>query len=234
MTCRVLERLWETGANYTQGMEKKSTSFLVGDQNLVPSIRIRHPTLPVTPDSGHLTPSAGLLMCMNAHAHAHAHTLTHTHLKLCTMSVVLSPFSKSFLICSWSALCVFPAGQFGIPEGLVFSMPVKFENGTWVVLTDLEDISLTPQIINRLADDLVQVRQGTAKELVLIMLLTWFCRLRCACFSGFDLHHIPENHKAAKVWRIQQNACYASGFIIFSMLKMFVSNPEPKNFSVKE
>lgn len=54
------------------------------------------------------------------------------------------------------SLGIMSEGQFGIPEGLVFSMPVKFENGTWVVLTDLEDISLTPQIINRLADDLVQ------------------------------------------------------------------------------
>lgn len=196
----------------------------------MPSIRIRHPTLPVTPDSGHLTPSAGLLMCMNAHAHAHAHTLTHTHLKLCTMSVVLSPFSKSFLICSWSALCVFPAGQFGIPEGLVFSMPVKFENGTWVVLTDLEDISLTPQIINRLADDLVQVRQGTAKELVLIMLLTWFCRLRCACFSGLDLHHIPENHKAAKVWRIQQKRLLCIWFYNFQYAKNVCFKSRTKEF----
>ncbi|XP_059134768.1 putative malate dehydrogenase 1B isoform X1 [Peromyscus eremicus] len=54
------------------------------------------------------------------------------------------------------SLGIMSEGQFGIPEGLVFSMPVKFENGTWVVLTDLEDISLTPQIINRLVDDLVQ------------------------------------------------------------------------------
>lgn len=52
-----------------------------------------------------------------------------------------------------------PAGQFGIPEGVVFSMPVKFENGTWVVLTDLEGVSLSKQIINWLTDDLIQVRQ---------------------------------------------------------------------------
>ncbi|XP_040609388.1 putative malate dehydrogenase 1B isoform X2 [Mesocricetus auratus] len=54
------------------------------------------------------------------------------------------------------SLGIMSEGQFGIPEGVVFSMPVKFENGTWVVLTDLEDISLSTRIINRLTDDLIQ------------------------------------------------------------------------------
>ncbi|MEJ1271967.1 malate dehydrogenase 1B NAD (soluble) [Cricetulus griseus] len=49
------------------------------------------------------------------------------------------------------------SSQFDIPEGVVFSMPVKFENGTWEVLTDLEGISLSEQIIKRLTDDLIQV-----------------------------------------------------------------------------
>ncbi|XP_017656863.2 putative malate dehydrogenase 1B isoform X1 [Nannospalax galili] len=51
---------------------------------------------------------------------------------------------------------VLSEGQFGIPEGIVFSMPVKFENGTWVVLTDLKDIAISKQIINRIASDLTQ------------------------------------------------------------------------------
>nr|XP_034354558.1 putative malate dehydrogenase 1B [Arvicanthis niloticus] len=54
------------------------------------------------------------------------------------------------------SLGVMSEGQFGIPEGIVFSMPVKFENGTWVVLTDLEDISLSEKILNRLTGDLIQ------------------------------------------------------------------------------
>ncbi|KAL6068990.1 hypothetical protein STEG23_032106, partial [Scotinomys teguina] len=54
------------------------------------------------------------------------------------------------------SLGIMSKGQFGIPEGIVFSMPVKFENGTWMVLTDLEGISLPPQIISMLADDLIQ------------------------------------------------------------------------------
>lgn len=60
-----------------------------------------------------------------------------------------------FILCF--VLCVLPAGQFDIPEGIVFSMPVKFENGTWVVLTDLEDISLSEKTLNRLTGDLIQV-----------------------------------------------------------------------------
>lgn len=55
------------------------------------------------------------------------------------------------------ALCLLTTGQFGIPEGIVFSMPVKFENGTWVVLTDLKDIEISKKIITRMASDLIQV-----------------------------------------------------------------------------
>ncbi|XP_012859781.2 putative malate dehydrogenase 1B [Echinops telfairi] len=47
-------------------------------------------------------------------------------------------------------------GQFGIPDGLVFSMPVKFENGSWVVLTDLEDVEINEQIMARMTNDIIQ------------------------------------------------------------------------------
>ncbi|XP_069052621.1 putative malate dehydrogenase 1B isoform X2 [Lepisosteus oculatus] len=36
------------------------------------------------------------------------------------------------------SLGVISEGQFGIPKGLVFSMPVKFQNGAWIVLSDVE------------------------------------------------------------------------------------------------
>ncbi|XP_006889222.1 PREDICTED: putative malate dehydrogenase 1B [Elephantulus edwardii] len=54
------------------------------------------------------------------------------------------------------SLGVLSEGQFGIPEGIVFSMPVKFENGTWVVLTDLEDLEINEQIMTRMTSDLIQ------------------------------------------------------------------------------
>ncbi|XP_004378362.1 putative malate dehydrogenase 1B [Trichechus manatus latirostris] len=54
------------------------------------------------------------------------------------------------------SLGVLSEGQFGIPEGLVFSMPVKFENGSWVVLTDLEDIEINEQIMTRMTSDIIQ------------------------------------------------------------------------------
>eukprot|EP00073_Rattus_norvegicus_P049639 XP_017451962.1 PREDICTED: putative malate dehydrogenase 1B isoform X5 [Rattus norvegicus] len=59
-----------------------------------------------------------------------------------------------------------PSSQFGIPEGIVFSMPVKFENGTWVVLTDLEDLSLSEKIINRLTGDLIQEKLVASGDLL--------------------------------------------------------------------
>ncbi|KAJ8778893.1 hypothetical protein J1605_013127 [Eschrichtius robustus] len=64
------------------------------------------------------------------------------------------------------ALCLLPAGQFGIPEGIVFSMPVKFENGTWVVLTDLEDIEISEQIMTRMTSDLIQEKLVALGELI--------------------------------------------------------------------
>nr|XP_012594324.1 putative malate dehydrogenase 1B isoform X2 [Microcebus murinus] len=54
------------------------------------------------------------------------------------------------------SLGVLSEGQFGIPEGIVFSMPVKFENGTWVVLTDLKNVEISEKIMNRMTSDLIQ------------------------------------------------------------------------------
>nr|XP_051704211.1 putative malate dehydrogenase 1B isoform X2 [Oryctolagus cuniculus] len=54
------------------------------------------------------------------------------------------------------SLGVLSEGQFGIPEGIVFSMPVKFEKGTWVVLTDLKDIEISQQVMTRMTNDLIQ------------------------------------------------------------------------------
>ncbi|GAB1285032.1 Putative malate dehydrogenase 1B [Apodemus speciosus] len=68
---------------------------------------------------------------------------------------VMSEGTDSYL-CTSETSSNNPHCQFGIPEGIVFSMPVKFENGTWVVLTDLEDISLSEKILNRLTGDLIQ------------------------------------------------------------------------------
>uniref|UniRef100_A0A8D1Z6P2 Malate dehydrogenase 1B n=1 Tax=Sus scrofa TaxID=9823 RepID=A0A8D1Z6P2_PIG len=56
--------------------------------------------------------------------------------------------------------------QFGVPEGIVFSMPVKFENGTWVVLTELEDIELNEQTMTRMTSDLIQEKLVALGELI--------------------------------------------------------------------
>lgn len=62
------------------------------------------------------------------------------------------------------AFYLLTTGQFGIPEGIVFSMPVKFENGTWVVLTDLKDIEISEQIMTRMTSDLIQVMSESIRE----------------------------------------------------------------------
>jgi hypothetical protein len=68
-----------------------------------------------------------------------------------------NPYWERFIFLNLLVLCLLTAGQFGIPEGIVFSMPVKFENGTWVVLTDLKDIEISEQIMARMTSDLIQV-----------------------------------------------------------------------------
>ncbi|NXH17008.1 MDHC protein, partial [Bucco capensis] len=47
-------------------------------------------------------------------------------------------------------------GQFCIPEGIVFSMPVRFQNGNWEVMTELEINEATQEVLGRLAHELTQ------------------------------------------------------------------------------
>ncbi|XP_060050037.1 putative malate dehydrogenase 1B isoform X2 [Erinaceus europaeus] len=54
------------------------------------------------------------------------------------------------------SLGVLSEGQFDIPEGIVFSMPVKFENGTWVALTDIKNIKLNKKLMTNMTTDLIQ------------------------------------------------------------------------------
>uniref|UniRef100_A0A8B9I9T0 Putative malate dehydrogenase 1B n=1 Tax=Anser brachyrhynchus TaxID=132585 RepID=A0A8B9I9T0_9AVES len=48
-------------------------------------------------------------------------------------------------------------GQFCIPEGIVFSMPVRFQNGGWEVVTELEINETTQEALERLSHDVIQV-----------------------------------------------------------------------------
>lgn len=82
-------------------------------------------------------------------------TIIKNHMLRCFLQCLIT--TTYFSECFYFTLCLFSAGQFGIPEGIVFSMPVKFENGTWVVLTDLKDIAISEQIMTRMTSDLIQV-----------------------------------------------------------------------------
>ncbi|XP_040459672.1 putative malate dehydrogenase 1B [Falco naumanni] len=56
-------------------------------------------------------------------------------------------------------------GQFCILEGIVFSMPVRFQNGNWEVMTELEINEMTQEVLGRLAHELVQEKLIALKEI---------------------------------------------------------------------
>ncbi|NXW60336.1 MDHC protein, partial [Eurystomus gularis] len=56
-------------------------------------------------------------------------------------------------------------GQFCLPEGIVFSMPVRFQNGNWEVMTELEINETTQEVLGRLAHDLIQEKLIALKEI---------------------------------------------------------------------
>ncbi|KAM9284694.1 LOW QUALITY PROTEIN: putative malate dehydrogenase 1B [Cariama cristata] len=56
-------------------------------------------------------------------------------------------------------------GQFCIPEGIVFSMPVRFQNGNWEVMTELEINEMTQEVLGRLAHELIQEKLVALKEI---------------------------------------------------------------------
>lgn len=64
------------------------------------------------------------------------------------------------------SLGVLSEGQFGVPEGIVFSMPVKFENGTWKVLTDLKDVEISEKVMTRMTSDLIQEKLVALGDLI--------------------------------------------------------------------
>ncbi|XP_042301402.1 putative malate dehydrogenase 1B isoform X2 [Sceloporus undulatus] len=66
------------------------------------------------------------------------------------------------------SLGVITEGQFGLPEGIVYSMPVRFENGDWKVITELNINEKTYEYLQILACDLIREKQvalGEVEEL---------------------------------------------------------------------
>ncbi|XP_064017123.1 putative malate dehydrogenase 1B isoform X1 [Pogoniulus pusillus] len=60
---------------------------------------------------------------------------------------------------------VLTTGQFCVPEGIVFSMPVRFQNGSWEVMTELEIVETTQEVLRRLAHELIQEKQIALKKI---------------------------------------------------------------------
>uniref|UniRef100_A0A8D0G7V9 Putative malate dehydrogenase 1B n=1 Tax=Sphenodon punctatus TaxID=8508 RepID=A0A8D0G7V9_SPHPU len=64
------------------------------------------------------------------------------------------------------SLGVISEGQFGVPEGIVFSMPVMFRNGNWEVLTEIEITQQTQAFLQLLAKDLTREKQVALGEIL--------------------------------------------------------------------
>ncbi|KFU84944.1 Putative malate dehydrogenase 1B, partial [Chaetura pelagica] len=60
---------------------------------------------------------------------------------------------------------VLTKGQYCVPEGIVFSMPVKFQNGNWEVITTLETNEMTQEALGCLAHELIQEKLVALKEI---------------------------------------------------------------------
>ncbi|XP_048726407.2 putative malate dehydrogenase 1B isoform X2 [Caretta caretta] len=56
-------------------------------------------------------------------------------------------------------------GQFCIPEGIIFSMPVRFQDGSWEVITETEIDEETQETLKHLAHDLIQEKQVALGEI---------------------------------------------------------------------
>ncbi|XP_043934183.1 putative malate dehydrogenase 1B isoform X1 [Protopterus annectens] len=62
------------------------------------------------------------------------------------------------------SLGVISEGQFGIPEGIVFSMPVRFCRGSWEVITELEVGEDVKERFKVIATELVQEKDAALKD----------------------------------------------------------------------
>ncbi|NXU48502.1 MDHC protein, partial [Turnix velox] len=60
---------------------------------------------------------------------------------------------------------VLSEGQFCVPDGIVFSMPVRFQNGNWKVITELEISKTTQEVLACLAHELIQEKLVALKEI---------------------------------------------------------------------
>ncbi|NXP20588.1 MDHC3 dehydrogenase, partial [Scytalopus superciliaris] len=60
---------------------------------------------------------------------------------------------------------VLSEGQFCVPEGIIFSLPVTFQNGSWEVIKELEIDEKTQEVLGRLAHELIQEKLVAQKKI---------------------------------------------------------------------
>ncbi|XP_060138078.1 putative malate dehydrogenase 1B isoform X3 [Zootoca vivipara] len=78
-----------------------------------------------------------------------------------TVSLLLENEAKAMMA---RKMGMHPAGQFGIPEGIVYSMPVIFQNGSWKVSTDLQISEKNQEYLQNITYDLIREKQVALGE----------------------------------------------------------------------
>ncbi len=63
----------------------------------------------------------------------------------------------------WVSMAVASDGSYGIPEGLIYSFPVKTSGGSWSIVQDLEINDFSRQRMDATAAELVEEREAVTK-----------------------------------------------------------------------
>ena len=59
-----------------------------------------------------------------------------------------------------SNLICFRAGWYDLPEGIVYSLPVKFQKGTWEVCQDIDISEDVQKTLKAIADELIEEKEA--------------------------------------------------------------------------
>ncbi|XP_043381102.1 putative malate dehydrogenase 1B isoform X4 [Chelonia mydas] len=105
-------------------------------------------------------------------------------------------------------------GQFCIPEGIIFSMPVRFQDGSWEVITETEINEETQETLKHLAHDLIQEKQVALGE------ISEMRPYKETAFNGFNLLALLEEENFQTSPKGGPN--YKKGEIFYTSTKLLI------------
>ena len=87
-------------------------------------------------------------------------------------------------------MAVVSKGEYGVPEGLIFSFPVTIKDGVWSIVEGIELNDFSKEKIAATADELVGEREGSRTFAWLrIFIPKWFRSVTRS--KPFNLNHSP-------------------------------------------